>query len=49
MTVVDRLNVAEDDRNRPVWEPILRNGRKVNVCWTLDNRRWKESLFAALR
>jgi purine nucleosidase len=30
MTVVDRLNVAQDDRNRAVWASAL--GRKVKVC-----------------
>src|SRR6201998_764750 len=34
MTVVDRLNVAGDDRNRPVWESTLK-GRKAKVCWRL--------------
>jgi len=49
MTVVDRLNVAADDRNRAVWSPLLNDRGKTNVCWTLDNRRWKQALFAALR
>ena len=49
MTVVDRLNVADDERNRAVWDPILRKARKVKVCWTIDNARWKEALFEALR
>jgi purine nucleosidase len=49
MTVVDRLNVAADERNRAVWAAPLENKAKVKVCWTIDNRRWKESLFAALR
>jgi purine nucleosidase len=49
MTVVDRLNVAEDERNRVVWEPVLRTGRKSKVCWKLDIQRWKETLFSALR
>ena len=48
MTVVDRLNVAADERNRAVWADAMRKGRKTNVCWTIDNRRWKEALFAAL-
>jgi hypothetical protein len=47
MTVVDRLNVAQDDRNRAVWASAL--GRKVKVCWSIDNKRWKEALYAALR
>ncbi len=48
MTVVDRLNVADDERNRAVWEPALRAPR-ARVCWTIDNQRWKQSLYAALR
>jgi purine nucleosidase len=49
MTVVDRLNVAGDERNRGVWAPVLHKGHKAKVCWTIDTRRWKEALFAALR
>jgi purine nucleosidase len=48
MTVVDRLNVAGDDRNRAVWAPVL-PGPKAKICWTIDNSRWKEALYAALR
>lgn len=48
MTVVDRLNVADDERNKPVWAPVIAN-RKTRVYWTIDNRRWKEALDAALR
>jgi len=48
MTVVDRLNVADDERNRGVWETALK-GRKVKVCWTIYNRRWKKALYTALR
>jgi len=49
MTVVDRLDVAEDERNQAVWADVLREERKVKVCWTIDAKRWKENLFAALR
>lgn len=49
MTVVDRLNVAADDRNKAVWAQPLEQGRKAKVCWTIDSKRWKEALFAALR
>jgi purine nucleosidase len=49
MTVVDRLNVAADDRNRAVWAPILEKKHKAKICWILDNQRWKEALFSALR
>jgi len=49
MTVVDRLNVATDGRNQAVWVDVLRQRRKVKVCWTIDTKRWKEALFSALR
>jgi len=49
MTVVDRLNVANDDRNRAVWAPLISKAPNAKVCWTIDTTRWKESLFAALR
>jgi len=49
MTVVDRLNVAADDRNHAVWAPVLEKKCKAKVCWTLDSQRWKEALFSALR
>lgn len=49
MTVVDRLNVAEDDRNKKLWQPLLEKKIKAKICWQLDNRRWKEALFSALR
>jgi purine nucleosidase len=48
MTVVDRLNVSADDRNQSVWADVLRQGRRVKVCWTIDARRWKGALFLAL-
>jgi len=48
MTVVDRLKVAEDIRNAAVWAPVLQKG-KSKVCWRIDNRRWKDALFSALR
>jgi purine nucleosidase len=49
MTVVDRLNVAEDDRNKETWAPAVKKKIKAKVCWTLNNSRWKEALFSALR
>ena len=48
MTVIDRLNVAADERNHAVWAPALR-GPKARICWSIDNPRWKEALYAALR
>ena len=49
MTVVDRLNVAEDDRNRATWDAAIRAGQKAKVCWQIDHSRWKEALYDALR
>ena len=49
MTVVDRLNVAADDRNQAVWAPVLEKKAKARICWTMDHQRWKEALFSALR
>jgi len=49
MTVVDHLNVTDDDRNQTVWASVLQKGRKAKVCWQIDTKRWKEALFSALR
>lgn len=48
MTIVDRLNVAEDERNRATWSALINGKHKAN-CWTIDNRRWKDALYATLR
>ena len=49
MTVVDRLNVAGDERNREVWAEALAGGCQAKVLWAIDNTRWKEALYRALR
>lgn len=49
MTVVDRLNVAANERNRDTWAASLAAGHRAEVVWTIDNVRWKEALYAALR
>jgi purine nucleosidase len=49
MTVVDRLNVAEDERNRDVWAAALAAGHKAKVFWSIDTVRWKEALYAMLK
>ena len=49
MTVVDRLNVAHDERNKEVWAQILATRQKARVYWTIDNQRWKQALDSALR
>lgn len=49
MTVVDRLNIAANDRNRAVWSELLARKAKAKVCWTIDVKRWKEALYSALK
>lgn len=44
MTVVDRLRVTRDERNRAVWAAAGESA----VCWSLDVPGWKRALFAAL-
>ncbi len=48
MTVVDRLDVATDSRNRDVWAHTIEREHKVRVCWSLDTPKWKNLLFSAL-
>ena len=48
MTVVDRLGVAADERNRAEWTPLTGHARKTRVCWTIDAPRWKQLLVAVL-
>ena len=49
MTVVDRLDVAHDERNREVWATSLAAKHKAKIFWTIDNHRWKQALYATLR
>jgi len=48
MTIVDRLNVATDQRNRDVWASAITARQMAKICWTIDNIRWKKTLFEAL-
>ena len=51
MTVVDRLNVAEDERNRADLARCNQRRPKAKVCWSIDNsvgsrlctQRWARS------
>src|SRR6201996_9652482 len=47
MTVVDRLNVAGNPRNRDVWSDALKHDARATICWQLDIPRWKALLFDA--
>ncbi len=48
MTVVDRLNLADDVRNAAVWGELLANAKKPSICWELDAERWKALLYRLL-
>jgi purine nucleosidase len=48
MTIVDRLDVATDSRNRDVWATAIEHDRKIHVCWSLDIAKWKNLLFSSL-
>jgi purine nucleosidase len=48
MTVVDRLNVTSDDSNVEVWKAAAGESEGADVLWTLDSRRFKVVLKAAL-
>jgi purine nucleosidase len=49
MTVVDQLDVADDERNAPLWEPLIERGRNVEVCWEIDVPKWKKLLYSVLK
>jgi purine nucleosidase len=48
MTVVDRLDVAGDGRNRDLWAWALEAQVKTHICWTIDVAGWKAALYGAL-
>jgi len=48
-TVVDRLNVSDDGRNRGVWSAFGGRAKNVSVCWAIAIPRWKQLLFDLLR
>lgn len=49
MTVVDKLNLADDTRNCKAWRHVLPNPNKPLICWDLDVIRWKQMLMNSLR
>jgi purine nucleosidase len=46
MSVVDRLGVAKDARNRAAWNDVA---AKHKVVWEMDIPGWKQALLRALR
>ncbi len=49
MSVIDRLGVAADARNRAVWSDVIAQGRRQKVIWEMDIPGWKQALLRALR
>ena len=49
MSVIDRLDVAADARNRSVWSDVLEQASKHTVIWEMDISGWKQALLRALR
>ncbi|MCU0514150.1 MAG: nucleoside hydrolase [Anaerolineae bacterium] len=48
-TVVDRLNVAANERNRDTWAALVQRPPNASVVWEVDAARWKETLYQTLR
>ena len=48
MTVVDALDISQEDPSAAVWADLHRNGRRARVCWEIDVPAWKERLERAL-
>lgn len=46
MTVVDALDVTDDERNFPVWKDLPEPN--AEICWEIDVARWKSALYRAL-
>jgi len=49
MTVVDHLDVADDERNAPLWRHLIERGQRAHVCWEIDVPKWKELLYSVLK
>jgi inosine-uridine nucleoside N-ribohydrolase len=49
MTVVDQLGVANDERNRVLWQSLVSREPNAAVCWEIDIPRWKDMLYSVLR
>jgi Inosine-uridine nucleoside N-ribohydrolase len=42
MTVVDRLDISSDIRNREIWNNTLQNQKnKINIPWKIDSDKYK--------
>jgi purine nucleosidase len=48
LTLVDKLDAAEDSRNRDTWSQAIHAGKNVDVTWAIDSHRWKQLLYDLL-
>jgi purine nucleosidase len=48
MTVVDRLGVATNERNRAAWADLIQREPNAKVYWAIDAQRWKQALYSSL-
>jgi len=48
MTVVDRLGVATNQRNRATWADLVQREPNAKVYWAIDALRWKQALYLSL-
>lgn len=48
ITLVDKLNVAEDSRNKDTWAQAIQAGKNIEVTWAVDSSRWKQMLYGLL-
>ncbi len=49
MTVVDRLGVAANKRNRAIWADLIEREPNALIYWAIDAARWKQALYASLK
>ena len=47
-TLVDKLNTAEDARNKDTWAQAIKAGKNVEVTWHIDTQAWKQLLYNSL-
>ena len=47
MTIVDQLHVGESEPH--IDEHWSNTSRNINVCWELDDDKWKEVFYSTLK
>jgi purine nucleosidase len=49
MTIVDERGVVTTGPNVQTWKPLNQQAPNVEVCWAINVKRWKETLYKTLR